>query len=486
MTSHSSRTVTNEPLCSFVRLQISRPISSNIPYDIYAHIIASLDFEALCAFSLVCRDFKHEANKYLWCIFTLNAPARPLENEFWAREYVKEGCNVLLKDGRAERVRELKLDFEASLGADTNEEEFVGTLELILEVLKRARRLRCLSIKSLHHRARLANMLSTGDSVVKLSSQSSTTCPPFVFKLERFTTDLFCDTHLYGFWRCQAPSIRHVELLAVDSRPGHEPPSLPHPLPQLKSLRATLSQHTDILQHSPVTAVELSGIWEGDCDAIRENLCAVQKATLELLARPINHLLDASEPDEDYSRKVLGSHKYGGSTSRGRRRRALGTITNQNHHSHHHYPYHHYNHHHHIPYHSPSPHHMHIPHPLILGPAILSLHLTLFDIPTSSHAYTSLIAHLPHLRLLNITHSDIPTFNDQRRLALNVLASLRELEVFEWAGGSGPAAQADVFAVLSGKCRALRGICFRWGNGNWFEKRFERESELAGWGIVQS
>ena len=114
---------------------------------------------------------------------------------------------------------------------------------------------------------------------------------------------------------------------------------------------------------------------------------------------------------------------------------------------------------------------------------ILDLSLRIFDSGVTSAPYTEIIAHLPRLRVLRVVHADMP-YHEDRLAAMEALASLQDLEVFEWGGGS-PAGQADIFAACSKRCRSLRRITFRWGNGNYFQRCFERESEVAGWGIVQ-
>lgn len=441
-----------------------------IPYDVWVALFAWLDFATLQSFSLVCRDFKHEADKYLWRACTLHAPSRPHGDEYWTRKRLEEGCRILLRDGRAGRLRELSIDIEASLGIE-GDSEVTRIIALITDVLHNARKLRSLRIKSILHRARVATALSNLHPQQHVPSSDSSGYP---FRLERFATDLFCDHNLYGFWSSQSASLKHVELLTLAGDARH-PLSLPYPLPALTTAHITVARQTAILRSSPVRAVDLA-IWEGECALVKENICAVAPATIDLLLSDTSVALPKSALNvnascscsatrgRDRSSSGLSSSfpaGAGGNTfwrassspphSRTRRRRTLRRTPDG----------------------EPIP-----------GPGILDLRLTLFDTLITSHAYTDLIAHLPHLRALRLTHGDMASL-EHRREALEVLAGLQDLETFEWAGGC-PAAQADVFAVTSKRCKSLREIVFRWGNGNYFERRFERESEDAGWGIVQS
>lgn len=449
-----------------------------IPYDLWVALFAWLDFATLQSFSLVCRDFKHEVDKYIWRACTLRAPSRP--HEFWTRKHLEEGCRILLRDRRASRLRELAIDIEASLGVE-DDPEFTRILALIMEVLQNSRKLRSLRVKSVLHRAHIAFALSA--PFVQQQHASSSGNNGYPFRLERFATDLFCDHNLYGFWSSQSASLKHVELLTLPGDARH-PPSLPCPLPALTTVHTTVAHQTAILRSSPVRTVDLA-IWEGECSIVKENICAVAPATIDLLfsetfvALP-KSALDASascscsttrKRDESPLRLSSsfpagaggntfrrGDHPRGTSaspsspfSSRTRRRHTLRRASDEE---------------------------------MELGPGILDLRLMLFDSLITSQAYANIVAHLPHLRVLRLTHGDMPS-RAHRLEALEVLAGLQDLEVFEWAGGS-PAAQADVFAVASKQCKNLREIVFRWGNGNYFERRFERESEEAGWGIVQS
>ena len=503
--------------------QLTQPVSLSIPYDIWASVIACLDFYTLESFALVSRDFKHEVDKHIWRSCTLYVPARL--NEHWARMHLEEGCDILLRDGRAARVRDLRVDVQAFLGANGSE-EMRRTLNSLVEVLRRATRLRSLEIKSIHHRAQIARALSQpayydedGGSVGGGPAEE------YPFCLERFATDLFCDEHLYPFWASQSASITNVELLAVDSgllrvAPSTSPPRyVPFPLPSLNTVNAAYAHHLSIVRESPVTSVVLDGVWEGELGMVKDNLCSVKPATLELLLadEPLTTSSDLDNtPYQPYtkpslrnrspSRKRLLIERYG-STSPYPPSRFNPLFASQTN--------------------APTPLH---PAPT-LGPALLSLRLTLFDPSPTSHLYTHLLAFLPHLRTLALTHADITSRAD-RAAALAVLAGegggMRELEEFEWScGGSGGSGcmgmQAAVFGAVAGgrgrgatslwegngafpfaaagngaedgwyeggvggerrAGRCLRVIVFRWGNGNYFERRFERESEDAGWGIV--
>ena len=457
-------------------LQIDSPIPFVIPYDVWVALFAWLDFTTLQSFSLVCRDFKHDADKYIWRACTLHAPWRRHGDEYWTRKHIEEGCRVLLRDSRASRLRELTIDIAGSLGVEGGP-EVTRILALIMEVLQSARKLRSLRIKSILHREHIASALSNPQHLATPSGRKG-----YPFRLERFATDLLCDHNLYGFWSSQAASLKHIEVLTLADN-ARRPPSLPYPLPCLTTAHITVARQTAILRLCPLRTVDLA-IWEGDCTIVKENICAVAPATIDLLLSDTSVALPRSTLDasascscstmrgrDESSSKLSSSfpagaggntfwrgNHFGGrsassspSGSRTRRRHAL----------------------------------LHTPDgEQNLGPGILDLRLTLFDILITSHAYTNLIAHLPHLRSLRLTHGDMASL-EHRREALEVLAGLQDLEVFEWAGGS-PAAQADVFAVASKRCKSLREIVFRWGNGNHFERRFEREGEDAGWGIVQS
>lgn len=475
---------------------MNRPIPFTIPFDVWALILRYADFATLQTFSIASRDLKHEADKYLWRACSLHAPARPLDDEFWTRNHIEEGCSTLLRDERASRLHDLTIDIQASLGVD-GDSEFERVLKLMMSVLMSARMLRSLTVKSLHHRVRLACSLSAPYSAGATAPATSSPSPcsstslllgaGFPFRLERFATDLFCDDLLYGFWSEQSKSLKHIELLSVDYMRSGQTPSVPQALPALNTLHVNQARQTSILRSSPIRTLDLAGIWEGECTIVKDNVCTIEPATLDLLLsetafilpptsfsnnRPTQSVKSSpsfppggspfwrnnASPGLPQSSPPYGPALRSRSRSRARRElvrntllsRSLSTGT------------------------------------LSLGPGILDLRLTIFDDPVTAHAYTDLIAFLPHLRFLRLTHADMRDVL-QRRLAMEVLAGLEDLEVFEWAGGGGSsAAQADVFAVASKQCRFLREITFRWGNGNYFERKFERESEEAPWGIVQS
>lgn len=438
-----------------------------------------------------------------------------------------------MRDGRAARVRDLRVDVQAFLGANESE-ELRRTLNALVEVLRQATRLKSFSIKSIHHRPQIARALShpayyDADSTETRQSRRSS-LEEYPFRLERFATDLFCDEHLYPFWASQSSSITNVELLAVDSgllrvAPSESPPRyVPFPLPFLSTVHAAYGHHLSIVRESPVTSVILDGVWEGELPMVRDNLCSVKPATLDLLLSDAPFDAEDDSLDSYFSiyRPAAPSSVRDRSPSRKRRliERYGPSATKAN---------------------ASSPRINSSDAPITLplqpapsfGPALLSLRLTLFDPSPTSHLYTHLIAFLPHLRFLSLTHADITSRAD-RAAALAVLAGegggMRELEVFEWnCGGSGGGScmgmQAAVFGAVaggrgrgasslweggngqfpfggagvedlydggrggmgSGRMRAgrcLRVIVFRWGNGNYFERRFERESEDAGWGIV--
>ena len=49
---------------------------SPVPYDIWATVVAFADFYTLSAISLVCRELKYEAAKYIWRSCTLHVGQR--------------------------------------------------------------------------------------------------------------------------------------------------------------------------------------------------------------------------------------------------------------------------------------------------------------------------------------------------------------------------------------------------------------------------
>lgn len=506
-------------------MQASRPIPFNIPFDVWTSIIRCLDFQTLQTFTLLSRDFKHEAEKHLWASCTLHAPAQPLYDAFWTRAHIEEGCSVLLRASRASRLRSLSLDIQSSLGIE-GDPEFERVLGLLTHVLLTARRLQSLTIKALHHRNRLATALSA-------HAQS------FSFSLSKLRTDLFIAPPLYPFIAAARPSLTSIELFSVSFAPAGQAPAVLHPLTALTTVRVHQAVQTSVICGAPVRSLELLGVWEGECALVAENIDQVGKMTEGMMSVPTRMLLGRAEMaefgldhGEGAEEEVVATAKtlqawahdayhnanapvvpaspslsYGSHRSqyahvpvprtRSRSRSQSQTQPSSS---------------------SASPHRPSlpppsIPAPLVLGPALLSLRITLHDHPTTSHAYTSLLAHLPHLRLLSLTHSDITDLTHRRR-ALSVLGALSSLEVFEWSGGAGrEGAQADVFDCVSKRCKRLRRIVFRWGgrevgeaggegeergrsvsgsgrgrgsDGSWFERRFERCGGEGVWGIVQS
>jgi len=342
-----------------------------MPYDVWCVVVACLDPPTLKSISVVNRDYHHEASKYLWKKCTLFIDSR--FHGVWARRYLEDGCNIIMKPERASRIQDLCIDIQASLGPE-HDPAVERVFQMVFAVLQRTKNLKSLTIKAAHYRSRISRALSI---------------LPFPFHLDRFATDLFCDENLHGFWAAH-PNIKHIELLGVDT----DVPNLPAPLASLHTVRATLAQQSVVVRGSPVTSVHLDGFWQGECRVIRDHLAA--------------------------------------STA-------------------------------------PS--------------GILDLSMQIFDDSVTSTPYIDIITHLPRLRTLRVIHADIPD-RDHKVAVMEALASLQDLEVFEWGGGS-PAGQADIFAACSKRCRSLRRITFRWGNGSYFQRRFERESEEAGWGIVQ-
>ncbi|KAF8320760.1 hypothetical protein DL93DRAFT_1732256 [Clavulina sp. PMI_390] len=486
---------------------------------------------------------------------------------------------------RASRIRDLTIDIRASLGAE-GEEEFERVWKMLVDVLLSARKLRSLTVKGLLHRTRLARSLSSprtygrvdGINPIAASfaipisypstrshrspshsrrrdgTRSPQTFAPsstgFPFRLTRFATDLHLDEHLTPFWASQAPSIHSLELLSGDVIQV-QTPRVPYPLPTLRTFHASLPVQTTMMRDSPVRAAQLDGMWEGECAMVRENLCGVRKASAKLLAMEtevaLNPWTSFDEMDDEDDEEGVWMRMRGQPASLpmsgGLHLSAAVSGTPSSYqppsvlslHPHISHP---------NPLTSPSTSSLplsSIPSPA-LGPAILSLTLTIFDTPCTARVYTSLIAHLPHLRLLTLTHAELRDVA-QRRLAMSVLAGLADLEEFEWAAGtassgganaahstnmiqsasSHTSAQADVFAALANtssitaagesagsgisasapasvKCRFLRRITFRWGSGNFFVRRFEREVRgsrrscasgnsasygASAWGIVQ-
>ena len=277
-----------------------------------------------------------------------------------------------MSEQRYLRVQNIRIDIQASLGAE-RDREVDDTLQTIFRTLQHCSNLRSLTIISAHHRAKIARSLSEN---------------PFTFtKLERFSTDLFCDGDMHGFWDRHF-QLKHIELHAVDSGLSN----LPSPLPALQSIHASLAHHTAIIPGSPVNSVHVSGLWEGECSLLMHNL---SQST------------------------------------------------------------------------SPS--------------GIQHLYIRIFDSEVTAHPYNSVIANLPRLKSLHVTHADMVD-RDDLASAINALCQLQELEVFEFGGGSS-ASQADIFIACSKNCRALRQITFRWGN--YFQRKFVRDGEHAPWGIVR-
>ncbi|KAF8326662.1 uncharacterized protein EI90DRAFT_3291351 [Cantharellus anzutake] len=345
-------------------------LRSPVPYDIWAAVVAFADFYTLAAISLVCKELKHEAAKHLWRSFTLRVD--PSFDDIWGRRHLEEGCAIILTERRYLRVQNIRIDIQSALGAEL-EPEVDKTLRTIFHTLHHCSSLRSLSITSAHHRTKIARSLSL---------------QPFAFtKLQHFSTDLFCDENLHGFWG-RHQQLTYIELRAVD--PGIS--NVPSPLPSLEGIYASLAHHTAVIPGSPVKSVHISGLWEGECTLLMHNLEQ--------------------------------------STSPG---------------------------------------------------GIQHLSMEIFDTEVTAHPYTSIIANLPHLKSLSVTHGDMAD-RDDRAAAINALCQLQELEVFEWGGGSA-AGQADIFAACSKNCKSLRQISFRWGN--YFQRKFVRDSEHAAWGIVR-
>lgn len=103
---------------------------------------------------------------------------------------------------------------------------------------------------------------------------------------------------------------------------------------------------------------------------------------------------------------------------------------------------------------------------------------------SSTTAYSEVLSHLRHLRFLRITQESMPDKGENHVVAMEGLASLRDLETIEWGGLRGPdeRAQQHFFAACSKYCPALRRVTFHWWGGS--GRTLQRSSPDGEWVAV--